>query len=156
MAHKRSEDDNTFMTSRLGGQVYFWKEKITQMRRSRAPNGSSLCRSIAKKCCMDLWWVRYLRGRDEIQILDSGYASRQKKILMAKPSGSFSILPARGTAGKIKIYTLRRRSRIMLMPIAPRAALLGSGTTSHVMDCKPTPSSVVYSPPRLVLSIVEA
>jgi len=32
MAHKRSEDDNKFMTSRLGGQVYFWKKKITRMR----------------------------------------------------------------------------------------------------------------------------
>ncbi len=33
----------------------------------------------------------------------------------------------------------------MLMPMAPRAALLGSGTTSHVMDCNPTPS-VLESP----------
>jgi hypothetical protein len=140
MAHKRSEDDNTFMTSRLGGQVYFWKEKITRMRRSRAPHGSSLCRSIAKKCSMDLWWVLYLRGRGEIRILDGCYMRRQKKILMEKPSGSFSILPARGTAGKIKIYALRRLNKIMLMPSAPRAALLGSGTTSHEMDCKPTPS----------------
>ena len=140
MANKRSEDDNTFMTSRLGGQVYFWKEKITRMRGSRAPNGSRLCRSIAKKCSMDLWWVRYLGGRGQMRILDGCYMSRQKKILMEIPSGSFSILPARGTAGKIKIYALRRLSKIMLMPSAPSAALLGSGTTSHEMDCNPTPS----------------
>ena len=140
MANKRSEDDNTFMTSRLGGQVYFWKEKITRMRRSRAPHGSSLCRSIAKKCSMEVVWARYLEGGDEIRILDGFYMRRQKKILMEKPSGSFSILPARGTAGKIKIYALRRLSKIMLMPSAPSAALLGSGTTSHEMDCNPTPS----------------
>jgi len=75
-------------------------------------------------------------------------ACRQKKILMAKPSGSFSILPASGTAGRIKIYALRRLNKIMLMPIAPRAALLGSGTTSHEMDCKPTPSDsgLPYTP----------
>lgn len=133
MAQKRSEDDNTFMTSRLGGQVYFWKEKITQMRRSRAPNSSSLCRSIAKKCCMEVAWARYLEAGDEMRILDGGYASRQKKILMEKPSGSFLILTARGTAGKIEIYALRRLSRIMLMPMAPRAALLGSGTTSNLI-----------------------
>ena len=147
MAHKRSEDDNTFMTSRLGGQVYFWKEKITRMRRSRAPHGPSLCRSIAKKCSiiakkcsMEVVWARYLEGGDEIRILVGFYMRRQKKILMEKPSGSFSILPARGTAGKIKIYALRRLSKIMLMPSAPSAALLGSGTTSHEMDCNPTPS----------------
>ena len=82
---------------------------------------------------MEVAWARYLEGGDEMRILDGGYASRQKKILMEKPSGSFSILPARGTAGKIKIYALRRLSRIMLMPSAPSAALLGSGTTSNLI-----------------------
>jgi hypothetical protein len=33
MVHKSSEDDKKFMACRLGGKVYFWKEKITQMRR---------------------------------------------------------------------------------------------------------------------------
>ena len=82
---------------------------------------------------MEVLWARYLEGGDEIRILDDFYMRRQKKILMEKPSGSFSILPARGTAGKIKIYALRRLSRIMLMPMAPRAALLGSGTTSNLI-----------------------
>jgi hypothetical protein len=82
---------------------------------------------------MEVVWALYLKGGGEMWILDGDYASRQKKILMEKPSGSFSILPARGTAGKIKIYALRRLSRIMLMPSAPRAALLGSGTTSNLI-----------------------